>query len=206
MSTFSFKTNCKPLPSFQVHKALCQKYVRERKKTELTEAFDRYRDENLKIYKKKCEAFLESVKSYHDDNFYALTHHKSSSRRTPEWECICTPRKHCGGDDKLDLMPQKVTSTSGSTRRWRSKRYFFESPQIEAKRCEIEPWFKRYLVLSRFINVARSIIIKNRMLKRLEKLKDLRKNPDLLREYETDGFHQEFLTYPEISEKFLPRD
>lgn len=66
--------------------------------------------------------------------------------------------------------------------------------------CSLEPWLRRYLILNKFIHAARVIVLRNRLLKNLEKLKKLDKD-------EIEKFNVcpkvYNVSYSKIFEKFL---
>lgn len=71
------------------------------------------------------------------------------------------------------------------------------------KLCCYEPWFRRYLVLCKFIGAARNVILRNRLLIRLAKLKKL--TPELVAKYEKQYVKYQHLMYPEIFNKFVDK-
>lgn len=212
MSLPSLKSYCKPLPANHIHKTLCTKYTPERLEVELTEGFDKYRDENLKNYKEKCEEFLACAKKYHDKNYKDLSKIKFRGKKIEEYYNhqkyieICDSLNYPGSkksEDKSFLyIEEPPPKHIGKVYRRRCSRSFDQKIPTELVKCEIEPWFKRYLVLSRFIEVARRIIIKNRLLKRLEIFKQLKclkiQNPEILVDKELEI---EYLSYPELSKQ-----
>lgn len=66
--------------------------------------------------------------------------------------------------------------------------------------CTLEPWLKRFIILARFIRVARNIIIRNRLLKNLAILKELTEK-DLEKFEKETKYHN--VTYKELFEKFI---
>lgn len=67
--------------------------------------------------------------------------------------------------------------------------------------CSLEPWFKRYLKLSKFINVARKVILKNRLLKNLELFRKLDEDDIVI--YEEGYIQYENVSYADIFKKFV---
>lgn len=65
----------------------------------------------------------------------------------------------------------------------------------------MEPWFKRYLILNRFIRAVRNTILKNRMLKNLDKLRQLEE--DTVEEHARNHKKYENVTYAEIFDRFI---
>lgn len=65
----------------------------------------------------------------------------------------------------------------------------------------MEPWFRRYLKLNKFIWAARKIILKNRLLKVLEKLKTVTAEDITLLEKHKIAYLN--VSYAEIFEKFM---
>lgn len=66
--------------------------------------------------------------------------------------------------------------------------------------CSLEPWLRRYLILNKFIHAARVIVLRNRLLKNLEKLKKLDKD-EIVKFNVCPKVYN--VSYSKIFEKFL---
>lgn len=76
-----------------------------------------------------------------------------------------------------------------------------QTPDTSTENYCIEPWFKRYLVLNKFIHYSRLVILKYRLLKNLEKLKKMDK--DSISELEKKHLKCKNVSYSEVFAKFL---
>lgn len=65
----------------------------------------------------------------------------------------------------------------------------------------MEPWFRKYLKFNKFICAARKVIIRNRLLKVLEKLKTV--TPEDIAVLEKRKITSLNVSYAEIFEKFM---
>lgn len=126
------KTFIKPLTTHGVHKLLYARQTQEKPQTkpsELTEAYDKLREENRKIYKKKCEYFLAGVKQLHSDNYDIFIHHKSNVKKSQEnLTCDCREGMNCGEPAVEEKEDSK--DPNGGVFRRKSKRYFTDTPVI----------------------------------------------------------------------------
>lgn len=67
--------------------------------------------------------------------------------------------------------------------------------------CYLQPWFKKYLVLCKFIEAARKIILKNRLLKVLQMLNDL--DEDTIDDIEMKHKKCENVSHADIFEPYI---
>lgn len=89
---------------------------------------------------------------------------------------------------------------SGVALRKRHERHYQHNNQLTEQKCNFDPWFGRYLILCKFINAGRRVILTYRMLKRLKVLKKL--TPEMISYYEKNHINVEHLIYPEIFKKY----
>ncbi|KAF6213000.1 hypothetical protein GE061_010714 [Apolygus lucorum] len=167
----------KNLPIWSQHrtnKLLFKQMQEKRSEFELLGPLGRYLDEEESIVKSKEQGFFEGVTHVHRDNYLAPYHTRTKLRpvetpalnREPMW---------------TDYMKQYEIPTYNNhgqplyirqrTVKWmdsedKMRRFTDRLPNI---------WFPRYVTMGKFIEAARRIIHKNRMMKVLKKLRELTK-------------------------------
>ncbi|KAG5895552.1 hypothetical protein JTB14_010695 [Gonioctena quinquepunctata] len=133
----------KILTHSEVNRKIIAKVPSSRPEEDLLGPFNEYNDENYKKYNEKKKQFYEACRKYNRMNQETLVCHR---RRLHE---DYMENLECGF-----LIDDEV-------------------PDVNQMVCSLEPWFKRYLILNKFIWAARTILIRNRLLKVLRKLKEL---------------------------------
>nr|XP_023014602.1 uncharacterized protein LOC111504316 [Leptinotarsa decemlineata] len=195
MST-SFDT--KILTQSEVNKKIIAKPPKVRPYENLLGPFDHYDDENYNIYNKKKKQFYEACKNYN---------------RMVQDTLICTGRRLHG--DYMDMLNCEFLNENednknkaqgdehdpnGRQIRRRTERPIHHIPNQCQMVCNLEPWFKRYLALNKFIWAARTIVVKNRLLEILKKLKKLDK--DEIAKFENKRVVIN-VSYADVFQKFL---
>ncbi|CAH1107546.1 unnamed protein product [Psylliodes chrysocephalus] len=160
--------------------------------------FNKYNDENHQIYLVKKRQFLEATRKY--------------QKMTQETYTCFKTRLHNDYMSNLNLdflnddtdIASTVDSNeqivNGKLLRKRTERPIHEVPVEDQTLCNLDTWFRKYLIINKLIWAARTVVLKNRLLKNLEKLKKL--NTETVKEFEQiPKFY--FGSYKEIFAKFI---
>ncbi|KAF7274338.1 hypothetical protein GWI33_012995 [Rhynchophorus ferrugineus] len=144
---------------------------------ELTDYSGKNRNENISEYSLKKEAFLQAVKQYKALNADTVIKKKVALHENYEDQLDLSFLKE---NNRLENDCQSLCccltsepNVIGKLHRKRSIRPIHKVQEAIPDICLFEPWFQRYLTLNKFIWAARSIILKNRLVKVLNKLKSL---------------------------------
>ncbi|KAG5895551.1 hypothetical protein JTB14_010695 [Gonioctena quinquepunctata] len=161
----------KILTHSEVNRKIIAKVPSSRPEEDLLGPFNEYNDENYKKYNEKKKQFYEACRKYNRMNQETLVCHR---RRLHE---DYMENLECGflidDEDNKDRFLRVTHDPKGRQIRRRTERSIHHVPDVNQMVCSLEPWFKRYLILNKFIWAARTILIRNRLLKVLRKLKEL---------------------------------
>ncbi|KAF5292655.1 hypothetical protein FQR65_LT11207 [Abscondita terminalis] len=141
-----------------------------------------YREDEYNVYLSKRREFYEVVARYKDANRAALTNNKNRLDRETFRSGDC--------DDM---------SSSGLVLRKRTLRLAHDNNNDKIEDYITEPWFVRYLRLSKFIEAARTVILKNRLLRNLKILSTL--NKDNIERYQRCRIDN--ISYPELFKLYI---
>lgn len=186
----------------EVNVRIIQKQKHPRHEYDLLLPIDLYRDEYISCYSKAKTKFREAVTNYRRANERSLATSKGSLCET-ENSCnliynVIREARHCKSEWEKDCGD----FGNGILIRKRTVRHIHSDLEVlSSSACSIEPWFKRYLILSRFIKIARGLILKRRLLSRLDVLKHLsREDVEAL-----EGRHKkcENVSYGDLFERFI---
>ncbi|KAF2903248.1 hypothetical protein ILUMI_02944 [Ignelater luminosus] len=183
-----------------VNKKILAKPLHLHPEKEYLGVHNKYRDEDYKIYIEKQEQFYKAAGQYKQLNKNALLHNKNKLdmfsinilRYFSECECDTLPK---------NMRCSNEPNATGLLVRKRTIRPANKQTIKEMDICLLEPWFKRYLKLCKFIYAARTIILKNRLLKNLQILKQLDKETVAI--YEKGHKKFENVSYASIFDKFI---
>nr|CAH7741867.1 unnamed protein product [Callosobruchus chinensis] len=180
----------------EVHKKIIVKGSPARPKSDFIGPLNRYNDENHKIAHTKSEQFKETVR--HLNRLNEETLNISKKRLQEDYRALLK----CDflEDDTGKEIPTANEKVPVCLRK-RPEREIHEQVTEKQFICSTEPWFTRHLILNKFIQAARIVIVQNRLKKNLAKLKTL----DELKvaEFEEMGFRHINISYSELFEKFL---
>lgn len=201
--------NLKPLNIDQVNKKILEKKIISRPDYDLINPTGNYQDEDAKIYQEKYNEFSEISKKYQE--FNEQTFLTSKVKLLKDYENFI---ERISGDffhfkrkgtenEAIEEIQEKIDNydMNGRKQRKRLVRNIHEKLNTNTEDYCIEPWFYRYLILNKFIHFARAIVLKNRLLKNLEKLKQLDREKILEFEKKPLKYHND--TYSQLFEKFL---
>ncbi|VEN56105.1 unnamed protein product, partial [Callosobruchus maculatus] len=181
----------------EVHKKIIAKGPPVRPKSDFIGPLNRYNDENHKIFTTKSEQFKQTVR--HLNRLNEETWNISKKRLQEDYRALLK----C--DFLEDDTGEEISNEDGNTPvclRKRPEREIHEKVVTEQQFiCNTEPWLKRHLVLNKFIQAARVVIVQNRLKKNLAKLKVL--DEQKIAEFEDMGFNHINVSYAELFEKFL---
>ncbi|KAL3271062.1 hypothetical protein HHI36_021562 [Cryptolaemus montrouzieri] len=168
-----------------------------------------YQDEDYKNYKDKLAKFYEISGKYQEFNEQTFVTSKIKTHKDYEIFIeensgnLFDQEKEETESEILKQFYHKLNSydTNGKRERRRLVRNIHEKFNTETEEFCIEPWFKRYLILNKFIHHARATILKKRLLKNLERLKKLDK--EKIEELEKQHLKCKNESYGELFKQFL---
>ncbi|XP_044763024.1 uncharacterized protein LOC123319983 [Coccinella septempunctata] len=202
-------TSLKPLNIDQVNKKILQRKPFVRPDYDLLNPTGNYHDEHLKMYKEKCARFADIAKKYRE--FNEQTFLTSKEKLLKDYENFIEgvsedffhlKQKETESEIKEDFYEKmRNYEVDGRRERRRLIRNIHEKLDTTTNDYCIEPWFKRYLILNKFIYYARAVVLKNRLLKNLEILKQL--NHEKIQELEQKHLRCRNESYSQLFAKFL---
>ncbi|GJQ85401.1 hypothetical protein Trydic_g10175 [Trypoxylus dichotomus] len=190
--------NCpKPYNIHEVNKKILKK-PRDRFEFECLGYKNKYRDENFKIYENKRHQFLASARKYHEMNKITLL--TTRSKLEDAYETL--DFSFLEEIPEEDLLNNEKYESTGRLIRKRTERLFNKQPEIDhCITCFAEPWFRRYLMLDKFIQLVRAVICYGRLMKNLEKFRLL--DEEKILQYETTKKQCNNVSYSKIFDQFL---
>ncbi|XP_060533878.1 uncharacterized protein LOC132706527 isoform X2 [Cylas formicarius] len=140
----------KLLTHSEISKRITSKSRQQQPFSELADEEGRYR--NVASYDSRKKQFLAAAKRYNRMN----------------WEILaaCRPRLD---DDYESLLGLNFLDRSREDANGQEETSIYTA-------CLTEPWFRRQLILNKFIQAGRMVILKNRLIKNLEILKKLNRD------------------------------
>lgn len=182
----------------EVNKKILKKYTKPRSDNDIIGPYNKYRDEYLRIYNAKKQKFLRVAKNYNDHNQKLL----SSCSKSDDYDVTEEFRNELEltREDEIDYTPEFCKNCSAVLIRKRIEKPINFNAIYKRQFCTLEPWLKRYLILSKFIRIARNLIIKNRLIKVLAILKTLK--DENVKRYEIEKKHDN-VSYSELFERFI---
>ncbi|KAK9874287.1 hypothetical protein WA026_002639 [Henosepilachna vigintioctopunctata] len=143
-----------------------------------------YLDEDAQLYQGKCKHFYEIAKQFQKYNEQTFVTSKVKTQADYDnfvKENSANFFDHDKEETESEFIKQfyhKMNNygNNGKMERRRLIRNIHEKLNTKTEDICIAPWFKRYNILNKFIHYSRSIILKNRLLTNLEKLKLLDRN------------------------------
>ncbi|XP_030755238.1 uncharacterized protein LOC115881745 [Sitophilus oryzae] len=167
----------KPLTHSEISKKIISNEKSVRLTQELYDFSGKYRDENVADYNGKMEGFMKAAKQYKKYNAETMIKEKVVLHDNYEQRLDLSFLKedhHVIKDcESLCCCSTSTPNLTGQVYKKRTIRPANFTPNPVPDICLNEPWFRRYLTLNKFITAARTVIIQNRLLKVLEKLKVL---------------------------------
>ncbi|XP_057657397.1 uncharacterized protein LOC130894532 [Diorhabda carinulata] len=193
----SIKPKVNILTHSEVHKKIIEHPPKIRPYEDQIGPYNRYNNENHEIYLKKLKQFEEARKNYNKMNEETLN---SLKTRLHGYYMAALDLQFLNDEtvetEENDVREENSNGVLVNKRTVRKARYV--PTQDKQVSCNLELWFKRYLILNKFIWAVRLVIIKNRLLKSLEILKKLDRN--VIKKYEIPAY---FGSYKDIFEKFI---
>ncbi|XP_028134362.1 uncharacterized protein LOC114329448 [Diabrotica virgifera virgifera] len=178
----------------EVHKEIIAHPPKIRSDEDKMGPYNRYNDENREIYLEKKRMFEEACHKYAKMNADTVNTYKIRLH-----ENYIEGLDLCFLDNRNSKHGAPITS-SGLLLKKRTERRAHEIPaQDHQIPCNVEPWFRKYLILNKFIWAARITIIKNRLLRNLNLLSRL--DRESVKQYEIVR-KPYFGSYKDIFEKF----
>nr|CAI5866918.1 unnamed protein product [Callosobruchus analis] len=180
----------------EVHKKIIAKGPPARPTSDIIGPLNRYNDENHKVFNTKREQFKETVRRLSRLNEETLKVNKK--RLQEDYRALL----RC--DFLEDDTGEEVSTEDGNVPvclRKRPEREIHEQITEKQLICNMEPWFKTHIILNKFIQAARTVIVQNRLKANLAKLKAL--DEQKIDEFEEIGFSHINVSYPELFEKFM---
>lgn len=181
----------------EVNKKILKKYVKPRQESDLLGPYNMYRDEYLKNYNDKKRKFLHIAKRYTSYNQKLLI----SCSKPEEYDVttdFCNELEMARAED--DYLQEFCNNSAAVLLRKRIEKQINFNIVYQQKFCTLEPWLRRFLILSKFIRVTRNLIIKNRLIKVLAILKTL--TMEDIKSYEIEKNHYN-VSYSELFERFI---
>ncbi|KAJ8982242.1 hypothetical protein NQ317_013544 [Molorchus minor] len=167
-----------------------------RPKEDLLGPLNKYRDENVQIYNEKRKHFFEACKKYNKRHLLlARNAFLEDYEKNLDLSFLVDYDTEGSESDNSEITSQ------GKLIRKLSERPIHEVVEQPDDVCSIDSWFKRYLKLDKFIWAARTIVIKNRLVKVLEKLKMV--TIEDIEELEKKERKYVNVSYAEIFERFI---
>ncbi|CAH2014760.1 unnamed protein product [Acanthoscelides obtectus] len=178
----------------EIHKKITEKEATL--ESEFIGPLNRYNEENHRIFNRKSEQFKEAVRQLTRLNEETFNINRKRLQNDYRALVNCDFLEDDTGEEIS--VPDEHTPVC---LRKRPVRQIDEKVTKKQFVCTMEPWFKRYSILNKFIQATRVVIIQNRLRKNLEKLKVL--DEKKITEFEDIGFRYINVSYPELFEKFL---
>ncbi|CAG9770294.1 unnamed protein product [Ceutorhynchus assimilis] len=190
----------KPTPKLLTPGEISKKIMLKPKKIYTKEWLDKdglNRDQRLALYNEKKNKFLDCAKAYNRMNVETSMCPKVQlnsdyeSRLNLDFLKEKEPvEEDC---DSFCCCPNRIPG-AGRVLRRRTLRHIEEVEEPTVKICSTEAWFKRHLILNKFIWAARTVIIQNRLQKVLDKfrgltLKDIRAIEETMSEKTCEEYH-----------------
>lgn len=186
----------------EVNKKILAKYQHPRHEYDILGPQDLYRDEYLSCYKNCKLKYKDAVQRYKKSNERALVTDKPVICQVDPcdiMEKVVKESRECKG---CFQKSNRDEPGEGRLIRKRTLREIHEKlKMIPIEMCSMEPWFRRYLILSKFIRAVRGLILKKRLIDRLIILKSLKKED--VEELEKKHRKCYNVSYGELFEKFL---
>ncbi|KAH1018654.1 uncharacterized protein LOC109537136 [Dendroctonus ponderosae] len=162
----------------EVNKRIIAKSRKTRSSQDWVDHLGKYREEHVAEYNKKKNEFLNVAAAYNKANRDTLTSPKTMLHNNYEEMLNLDFLKEKERSEEEECDPfccclKSTPNTTGKLLRKRSLRSVSTTDGPKQDVCLVQPWFKRYLTLNKFIFAARTIIIQNRLLKVLQKLRGL---------------------------------
>ncbi|KAH1011431.1 hypothetical protein HUJ04_000803 [Dendroctonus ponderosae] len=172
----------------EVNKRIIAKSRKTRSSQDWVDHLGKYREEHVAEYNKKKNEFLNVAAAYNKANRDTLTSPKTMLHNNYEEMLNLDFLKEKERRMRSILLLPKIYAQhhrktfekAQPSKRFHRKQKFCsilrwligtDGPKQDV--CLVQPWFKRYLTLNKFIFAARTIIIQNRLLKVLQKLRGL---------------------------------
>ncbi|CAH0548783.1 unnamed protein product [Brassicogethes aeneus] len=163
----------------------------------------KYRDENYEIYKKQLQQFKDAARKYNRLNEETLVTNKKRLNQDYILELECDFLKNTADlitGCPTDCHCRKMKNNAVYTKIRTLRKVNYKPPDF-SDICCVERWMKRKIILEKFVNLVRKVIIQNRASKNLQMLKTL--NKEIVHELELKHRKCCNESYGELFEKFV---
>ncbi|XP_060533877.1 uncharacterized protein LOC132706527 isoform X1 [Cylas formicarius] len=170
----------KLLTHSEISKRITSKSRQQQPFSELADEEGRYR--NVASYDSRKKQFLAAAKRYNRMNWEILA--ACRPRLDDDYESLLglnfldRSREDANGQlcESSSPCPESEPNLTGQRLRRRVRRELQQEETSIYTACLTEPWFRRQLILNKFIQAGRMVILKNRLIKNLEILKKLNRD------------------------------
>ncbi|KAL1502546.1 hypothetical protein ABEB36_007672 [Hypothenemus hampei] len=174
----SKNSNRNVLKHSQISKKIISKTNNNKTSSEWIDLLGKTREQRIIEYNKKNMSFFLVANSYNKLNRETIAKRqvRLHSYYEEKLNTDFLQEKDHVKDDECDpfcCCIKCVPNKTGRLLRKRSLRKIHAVSMPKGNVCLIEPWFKRYLTLNKFILTVRKVIIQNRLEKVLKKLKTI---------------------------------
>lgn len=195
----------------EVNHRILKKYSPRRSDCDFLGPYDKYGDENRRIYETKCQQFEACAKNYNRLNQNVLIHNRPIllEERDDELTYDFLEENEEEYDQQHDNFPNEEKPVKKPI--YLRKRSFRKANQTFENRldvCCIEPWNVRYLILGKFVQAARTVLVHCRMMRNLERLKLVKKSEvdevdEYIKQFERKEPQYNNVAYAELFDKFI---
>ncbi|CAG9857470.1 unnamed protein product [Phyllotreta striolata] len=181
-----------------VQKRLLDRPDRPRPDEDFAGPLGLHNDENRAVYADRRRRFLDASKRYEKLNWETWT--CSKARLHNDYVAALDLDFLGDATDETNSTIASNEEYTGKLLKKRTERRVNEIPKENSAVCNLDTWFRKYLIVNRLIAVARSVVLRNRLLGNLEKLRKL--TPEALECFERDS-KAYYGCYEEIFARFV---